>query len=431
MLKIAFASLFCFLFFHGICQKQSYKHPSALGIHFTLYDFKNSKPLKKLNDNDKGLSLSYLKGINNHLDWQITVSGLFPDSIMKKNIAGSEKSLLLQGDFAIRTRLRDNDRLFQPYVLTGTGLSYYQNNVSGYLLAGPGIELGFKDVYIQINAQYRLSLSNNLNSHFFYSMGIAGLLSKPKKQQQAIIPAVVEKPMPASDRDRDGTPDSLDSCPDQPGPSRLNGCPDTDGDGIVDKDDLCPTVYGYEKYSGCPFSDLDKDGIRDEEDQCPNIAGVLKYHGCPVPDKDKDGVNDEEDKCPEVPGAVRNNGCPVIADKITNQINLAAKNVLFKTGSYELDPKSFSALDEVVEIFKENKILKIVIEGHTDNIGTESSNQLLSENRAKAVASYLSDKGIDQSRISYIGYGMKKPIADNSTSEGRSINRRVEMKVYY
>jgi outer membrane protein OmpA-like peptidoglycan-associated protein len=78
---------------------------------------------------------------------------------------------------------------------------------------------------------------------------------------------------------------------------------------------------------------------------------------------------------------------------------------------------------------KENATLKIEISGHTDNVGKPTDNLILSQNRAKAVVTYLSSKGIDMIRLSSLGFGDTKPIADNKTETGRAQNRRTELKV--
>lgn len=105
------------------------------------------------------------------------------------------------------------------------------------------------------------------------------------------------------------------------------------------------------------------------------------------------------------------------------------KNVFFNTGKFDLLPASFAELDVQVDFLNANPELKIEVSGHTDNIGTEASNQLLSQNRAKAVADYLIQRGISSTRISYKGYGSTKPITTNDTEDGRAKNRRVELKV--
>ncbi|HMJ48583.1 MAG TPA: OmpA family protein, partial [Ferruginibacter sp.] len=110
-------------------------------------------------------------------------------------------------------------------------------------------------------------------------------------------------------------------------------------------------------------------------------------------------------------------------------INFAAKNVFFSTGSYKLLPKSFKSLNEVAELMKADESLLLQIDGHTDSQGTNESNQVLSENRAKSVKDYLVSKGVPETRTSSTGYGEEKPVADNTTAAGRAKNRRTEMTV--
>lgn len=233
------------------------------------------------------------------------------------------------------------------------------------------------------------------------------------------------------DRDGDGIADDLDKCPDQAGPARNKGCPiaDRDKDGINDEEDQCPDTPGVAKYHGCPIPDTDHDGINDEEDMCPDKPGPVEFNGCPIPDTDGDGVNDKDDKCPTVPGTRENNGCPVIKKEIIEKVNYAAKKIFFATKSDVIVPSSFSALDKVVAVLKANTTLKLFIEGHSDNVGTPAFNLALSQKRADAVKNYLVKKGIDVNRLQAKGYGMERPVADNSTEEGRAANRRVELKL--
>jgi hypothetical protein len=113
--------------------------------------------------------------------------------------------------------------------------------------------------------------------------------------------------------DGDGFPDTLDSCPNESGPSSTNGCPDRDGDGVADSSDACPDAGGAAALGGCP--DGDGDGVRDIDDACPSVAGPAENRGCPTgggvdPDGDGDGVRDRDDRCPTVPGLAANQGCP-------------------------------------------------------------------------------------------------------------------------
>ncbi|MFH2096864.1 MAG: OmpA family protein [Bacteroidota bacterium] len=104
-------------------------------------------------------------------------------------------------------------------------------------------------------------------------------------------------------------------------------------------------------------------------------------------------------------------------------------NIFFETDKAVLLPESITELDQLVETMKRHSTLVIEIQGHTDNVGTDEYNQVLSLNRAKAVVDFLTGKGIVSSRISSSGYGSTRPIAGNSTEEGRAMNRRVEFKV--
>jgi len=155
----------------------------------------------------------------------------------------------------------------------------------------------------------------------------------------------------------------------------------------------------------------------------------LKYHGCPIPDSDGDGINDEEDSCMNEAGLAELHGCPPVKEEVKAAVEMAAQDILFKLGSFELLPSSYEALDEVVKILAENPDYLLDIEGHSDSIGSARINKLLSARRAGTIFDYLVSKGIQADRILTIGYGSEKPIADNSTEEGRSKNRRVELKI--
>ena len=105
------------------------------------------------------------------------------------------------------------------------------------------------------------------------------------------------------------------------------------------------------------------------------------------------------------------------------------KNIFFESNSYVLKSSSIAELRILTELLQQNPALKIQINGHTDNTGTNQNNQLLSENRAKAVYHYLLEQGILASRISYKGFGETQPISSNDTEEGRAQNRRTEFTV--
>jgi len=105
------------------------------------------------------------------------------------------------------------------------------------------------------------------------------------------------------------------------------------------------------------------------------------------------------------------------------------RNVFFDTGSASLRPESTPELNRLARLLKENPGLNVRINGHTDNVGSPEDNQALSEARAKAVYNFLLGQGIEDERLSYIGFGESRPVASNDTAEGRQRNRRTEFEV--
>ncbi len=244
------------------------------------------------------------------------------------------------------------------------------------------------------------------------------------------------------DRDGDGIPDNLDKCPDDPedfdGFEDADGCPDLDNDkdGIPDKLDKCPNEPedkdGFEDEDGCPDLDNDKDGILDADDKCPNQPGPKENQGCPDTDRDGDGIVDRLDKCPDVPG-VPPDGCPaepprkfiVVTD---DKIELKQK-IHFATNKAKIFPDSFELLNEVVDLLKKRPTLELRIEGHTDAKGKLKKNMKLSDDRAKSVVNFLVKGGIEESRLSFKGFGPTVPIGNNKTAAGREQNRRTEFYI--
>ncbi|MEJ8802002.1 OmpA family protein [Pontibacter sp. H249] len=124
---------------------------------------------------------------------------------------------------------------------------------------------------------------------------------------------------------------------------------------------------------------------------------------------------------------------PVALDVYLEPIKAGAtmvlNNLFFDTGKYALEKQSKTELNKLIRFIQQNGTLKIEIEGHTDDVGADKDNQLLSEKRAKSVADYLTSNGISKDRIRYKGYGETKPVKPNTSEENRQLNRRIEMRV--
>ena len=277
---------------------------------------------------------------------------------------------------------------------------------------------GFKKVYTIPPA---VSMNNR---GFQFTIGLRFRKSKPWSEP---VPIVIVPPVD-KDTDGDGIFDSRDKCPTVPGVAKYEGCPvpDTDKDGIFDDKDKCPEMAGYPELDGCPYPDRDMDGVTDNKDRCPDEPGSTKNDGCPITDRDNDGVPDDIDRCPDTPGPASNYGCP---EDVKTKLTYIAKNIYFHTNKATLQQISHDPLDQLVDILKRYPNASLVIEGHTDNTGSNAYNIELSENRANAVKNYLTGKGIDGSRLTATGYGEEKPVTTNNTAEGRKLNRRVELKL--
>jgi outer membrane protein OmpA-like peptidoglycan-associated protein len=115
------------------------------------------------------------------------------------------------------------------------------------------------------------------------------------------------------------------------------------------------------------------------------------------------------------------------ADEITSEVSSKSYSIEFQTGSALIKPSSYKLLDEIFQSAVVAEGLKLGVYGHTDNSGSDEVNIPLSEKRANAVRDYMMKKGLKAARIEAKGYGSTKPIADNSTEDGKSKNRRVEV----
>ena len=218
-------------------------------------------------------------------------------------------------------------------------------------------------------------------------------------------------------------------------PAALAAPIDTDKDGIVDASDPCPTEAedGAQPApsDGCPNKDADGDGVPLPDDKCPTEKGVAP-DGC-VHDKDADGILDEVDKCPDQPetknGFQDADGCPDELPKEVAKFAGVIKGIQFDFGKATIRKESNKVLDDAVKVLAQYGDLRIMVSGHTDNVGEAQKNIELSEARAASVKEYMVSKGIDAGRIETRGAGPNEPVADNATDQGRQENRRIEFKL--
>jgi len=144
-------------------------------------------------------------------------------------------------------------------------------------------------------------------------------------------------------------------------------------------------------------------------------------------DDDNDGVCDSADKCPDTEAnvTVDADGCPAAAESVRVELD-----VKFEFDKDAVKQDSYAEIKTVADFMNQYPQTTTTVEGHTDSVGTEAYNQQLSQRRADAVRQVMVDQyGVAADRISAVGEGESEPVADNSTAEGRALNRRVEASV--
>lgn len=359
---------------------------------------------------NRGLTVQYVSAINGYINLSGALSAGFAKmSDASKSIVNNQR-LVTDVNASFQYNLSRKKALIVPYLQTGVSASKFQNHYGVFLPVGGGIKFNvWKDGYLSVQSEYRQRMSGAIKSHFAHSIGIAGLI-KNKHRIKHRIQSINAIQFPQTTIDKSESRDS-------------------DGDGILDSIDKCPLVPGFAGYGGCPVPDTDQDGINDDLDSCMLVPGVARYRGCPIPDRDHDGVNDEVDKCIDTPGIKENQGCPIIKLEIIIAVNDIAKEIFFETASYSLKEVSLSSLDHLAKILQSTPAGILQIEGHTDNAGKRKANQLLSQQRAETIKTYLINKGINASRLTSVGFGQDRPVDTNATESGRSKNRRVELKI--
>ena len=206
----------------------------------------------------------------------------------------------------------------------------------------------------------------------------------------------------------------------------------SDGEANEGSDPVAEARAIYSKYPNTCIHIIAVADTKDKKGKAI-LTAINKLNNCSVM---AEGLDLDEDPAAleKFARAVFNVSCGLKKEVLKEEV-LILRGIHFDFDKYNIKPEWRAVLDESARIMKERSNIKVVIEGHTDSMGTEPYNQKLSERRAQAVFDYFVDKGISQSRLQTVGYGEMRPIADNTkpngsdNPEGRAINRRVELKV--
>jgi len=363
--------LFIFPLSGLLAQDPNYIQQPSLGLHFVLNSFTyrdTNQVFRNQGRSRLGIAINYLQGLSPHADLNATISGSFLD-YPGKDGSTNDKHLLTEADLSLREKLFPAARQFNPFVQGGIGLSRFLSSYGVFLPVGIGTQINLKgETFLLLHAQYRLPVSSSQSGHFYFSVGIAGIIGRKRIARTYRKTTSLSSSLPNA-------------------PLSLPNPKDSDGDGIPDSLDKCPTV-----------------------------AGLASYQGCPAP------------ASPSRPARITH----TVSDDLRKKMDRAAQLVFFETDSATLLPDSYKALNEVASILRQDTLLLLDISGHTDNSGSPEKNQQLSQRRAKAVLDYLVSQGhVDQLRLSATGYGSSRPIDDNTTVKGRARNRRVQFVLRY
>lgn len=198
---------------------------------------------------------------------------------------------------------------------------------------------------------------------------------------------------------------------------------DSDGDGVADKLDKCPNTEAGVKVdgSGCPL-DVDADGVVDSKDACPTEKGTAELNGCPATSM----VGESEMIQFEFNSSVLRTSAYPVLDKWSSA--LRGGTATPTTSAADTAATDTSATGTMTAPAAPMAVSSIQLDGHASAEGTEEYNMQLSVDRANSVKTYLVNSGVDASKITTKGFGETRPISSNATEEGRSKNRRVEIK---
>ena len=350
---------------------------------------------------------------------------------------------------------------FSPYLFGGIGALHFElkdpsipydggkkDGWTGVVPAGVGLALALgSSAALEVTGAYNLSFSKDLN---------ALQLGKDDAYWSGLVGLVFRGESGSADPDHDGLTNDQEK---EFGTDKNN--PDTDGDGLSDGEEVFkyktnPTkadtdgdglTDGQEvnQYKTDPLkADTDGDGLTDGQEVTTTKTDPLKA------DTDGDGLNDgqEVNKYKTNPLKVDTDGGSVgdgiEVNRGTNPLDpkddvpkkeefkvevgksIALEGVTFASGKATLTPESEATLEKAYNTLYQNPEVVVEIQGHTDNAGKRATNMKLSDARANAVKAWLVAKGIAAERVTTKGYGPDKPVAPNTTKEGKAKNRRIE-----
>jgi outer membrane protein OmpA-like peptidoglycan-associated protein len=409
------------------------------------------------------------------------------------NLPFGSNNLLLDVNMGAHIKTFDDSKTINPFIIAKVGYSKYVSLNGFSVQPGVGLQFNvYNDVFIISTIEYRKALNNKINNLIYYSIGLSTNIGKPIAKQPKVVRPKTVKVKKASTKEiaikvtdeatrlplqyvevniiaPDGTKQNVITndkgiaifnaitAANYTVAATLNGI-EASGTSIYEKDfNVKNNQLQYSITHNDPRFTLvgiaiDKTANMPIEGTVVTIKNITKgstsYATSTLP-KGEFRTQLESNCEYEIVGKKESYISNI--EKISTQglkrsailyvelelgieeakagKTIVLNKIYFATGSASVDVNASSDLNKLIQFLKDNPNAKLEIQGHTDNVGSKDLNLKLSQQRASSIVSYLTQNGITTVQLIAIGYGDTKPVATNATTEGRSQNRRVEMKV--
>jgi outer membrane protein OmpA-like peptidoglycan-associated protein len=351
-----------------------------------------------------GLEVGYIQHLGKLFDLYVPVR-VGPRGDVKRTVNTEVTKTLMMGafaaDVAIQAKYDNGHNFVIPFISTGVGVEQYDGGLELGSPVGGGLNFRVKPkVLVSLTTNYRFCLNPTAPVGFCHSLGVIVNLRNKEANEK---PFISKKPVNSIHSDEDYAKQEAEAQAKKAEEARVKAA----NEALLEQQANAAATAKAQKEAQAK-ADAESALKAAKEAQAKQEAELAA-------------------KAEEVRLAKMQATVPVeVSTEVQKVLNYALKGVQFETGSAQLIQSSYPILDELAATMAQNPNLRISIEGHTDRTGNESINMKLSEARAKACMTYLISKGVSSERLKESGLGSTRPLSDNNTDEGRSMNRRVE-----
>lgn len=411
-MRVRFSLLFlAFALSPVVMLAQTAERPFMAGLSANFFDYQGpmTGDYSQLQSYDPGIAFAGYGYINNSLNYSLSTT-FAPEVIYPTSENNFISTSMLDVKGMLRWTILNPEKFFVPYIGTGFGLNTASNNLRLYIPASLGMRLRFTENFgLQLESTWQQSLKAGDFQPVSHMVGF--VFSLP----------ATRKPIPKRREEA-------------PAKNSVADLPDRDLDGVPDRDDQCPDEKGLHMYLGCPEpetednTDTGSPAVVAQEPVITQQPAVVS--GTPVVEQQQPQPVSNGFLSPSEESRLPTESTAMVPASALAALNMELQNVYFDNASYELTSEAKSVLDRAAKLLRDNPGLELQVMGHTDESGNERNNIVLSIQRAYKVKYYLVyDKQIPMARISSDGYSSVEPAGSNTTEQGRSLNRRVELQL--